>query len=282
MAISAIIRCHLDDRVCDLVEALRGPGLEYEIVVVLTEASDALRDRLLGRDRVKVCRAPAGNLSMSTNMGIEASRYDRVVILDADVRCSPDYLRHMDNALDRSALVRSDIEFAHSGFGSRLVADLRHYVYHSGVFFCPGAAFRKDIKPLVGGRFFNDRVWWTEDADLNYRIKQAGLRHRFEPAARLVHAPVSVTYDLRGAVKIGAGKFSQVLYADRRSFEESPRAVLGRLLSGRTARQLADIARSKGVFVAVYFVLFSFAYYYGYYRALFAARRRGVAVRHPV
>lgn len=243
-------------------------AVDYEVVVALTECSHQTAELLKGIDKVRVVPAPLNNLSASSCIGIEATQYDKVVLLDADVKCAPGYLQALDSALNDNALVRSNIQFDHNSWATRIVAEMRTYVYASGVFYCPGAALQKGVREKIGGHFFNDAVWWTEDAEMNFRIKNAGIPVHFAEDAVLRHAPEPMLRDLRGAQKIGRGKYSQVQYAGRDTFEEGVWNTLQRVLTGESFKRLADIAQQKGPDVAVYNLGWNFMYYLGYYRSL--------------
>lgn len=269
MTISAIIRCHEDPRVLDCIKSMEANEVDYEVVVALTETSHAVAELL--RDVPKVCTVPApvGNLSASSNIGIAVSQHDKVVLLDADLICDPGYLDALDAALEEHMLVRSNIQFAHYTPSQRLVAELRDYVYSTGVFYCPGAAFRKELSRHIGGHFFNDSVWWTEDAELNFRIEKAGLNSHLAEDAVVTHLPERLGKDLRGAHKIGMGKHSQVLFANRDTFEEGVLNTAKRLFSGKTLKDIAAIHRHTGsISTVAYSLVWTYMYYMGYYRSL--------------
>lgn len=265
MSVSAIIRCHQDERILRCIDDLKQCEGNHEIVAVLTETSDRLRSVLNGT-AVTTALAPVGNLSKSTNIGIEASKHDRVVILDSDLRCSEGYLDIVDNALEQHPLVKTAIRFEHRKFLERLVAEYRDYIHSLDLFYCPGAAFHKSLKDQIGGHYFNDAVWWTEDAEMNFRVKKTGLPIHREQSAILTHDAESMLYDLKGAYKIGRGKFSQVLHANRDTYEENIGSTLQRVVTGESLSRFIDLAKKKSFPTALYSILWQGMYYLGYYR----------------
>jgi len=269
MSVSAIIRCHQDERILRCINDLRQSNGYHEIVAVLTETSDNIRSLLHSTD-ITMVTAPVGNLSRSTNIGIAVSRNDRLVILDSDLRCSEGYLDVVDQALDSHPLVKTAIRFEHRTNLERMVAEYRDFIHSPDLFYCPGAAFQKSLKNHIGGHFFNDNVWWTEDSEMSFRVKKAGLPIYREKGAVLTHDPESMPYDLKGAHKIGRGKYSQVLYTNRDTFEENIGNVFRRLLSGESAAQFLRLAREKSLSTALYSIVWQAMYYSGYYRARIA------------
>ncbi|MFH0770778.1 MAG: glycosyltransferase [Candidatus Peregrinibacteria bacterium] len=265
MSVSAVIHCHRDERIVNCIDDLRRNHGNHEVVAVLTETSQNVQRLIEGR-KVKIAWAPVGNLSRSTNIGIAASTHDHIAILDSDVRCSDGYLDIVDRDLEKHMLIRTHMDFQHRNVLESLVAELRSYVYSKNVFYCPAIAFRKELKDHIGGYFFNDQVWWTEDAEIDHRIQKAGLPIHREPDAVVTHDPESISHDLRGAYKIGRGKFAQVLYANRDTFEEKVGNVLKHILSGESVVALLELARQKSVSTALYSVVWQTIYLLGYHR----------------
>lgn len=271
MSISAVFRCHEDSRIFDCIADLESNDCEHEVVAVVTETSQDVAEKLGLVPNCTVVTAPVGNLSRSSNMGIAASRYDRYVMLDCDLSIGPRYLDIIDKALDDNVLVKSRINFGFSNFPERLVAELRTYVHQQDLAYCPGLAFRHDLADKIDGHFFNDRVWWTEDAELNFRIKRAGIPLFRADNAVLCHDPEGWRHDLSGAYKIGRGKHSQVVHAGRDTFEENAMNVLRRLLSGEQFKQLLELAQKASPETAIYSMVWDLFYYLGYYRERIAA-----------
>lgn len=265
MSVSAVIHCHQDERIARCIDDLHHNDGDHEIIAVLTETSQNVQ-RVIDGTGAKIVWAPVGNLSRSTNLGIEASTHDHIAILDSDVRCSDGYLDVVDRALDEHMLVKTNIVFEHRNLLEKIVAELRAYVYAQDVFYCPAIALRKELKNSIGGYFFNDQVWWTEDAEINHRIKKAGLPLHREPNATVIHDPVSMGYDLKSAYKIGRGKFSQVLFARRDTFEENITNIAKRLLSGESLAEFVKIGREKSLLTAGYSVIWQLVYHLGYHR----------------
>ena len=269
MPISAVIRCHEDPEIKECISSLLNCDQSHEIVAVLTETSRQIGDLIKKMPQTKIVWAPVGNLSVSSNLGIESSSNDRVVILDSDLTFSNRYLDVIDTALDNNALVKSAITFQSTNYLEHIIGTLRQSVYDSGVFYCPGVAFRKDVKEKIGDHFFNDRVWWTEDAELNFRIKMAGIPIYYEPNALVIHQPVGIKHDLNAAYKIGQGKYSQVLYAQRKTYEEGLLNTARRIISGKTINSMVDLyKRTNSLGIVSYDAIWSFLYYTGYYKAL--------------
>jgi cellulose synthase/poly-beta-1,6-N-acetylglucosamine synthase-like glycosyltransferase len=135
--------------------------------------------------------------------------------------------------------------------------------------------FRRELKDYVGGYYFNENVYWTEDAELTFRIHKTTLSIKRREDAIVVHDPESLPYDLKGAFKIGSGKFSQLVHAGRSWQEESIVTGFKHLLGGKTLRECVQIAQTKSVATAIYALIWKVFYYAGhwYKRLMYACSK---------
>jgi len=172
----------------------------------------------------------------------------------------------VDRDLNDHLLVKTRINFPWNDRRGKMVAQLRDYTHRQNLFYCPGIAFRKELKNLIGGHFFNDQVWWSDDAEMNHRIQKAGLPFYREEGVSLTHDPESMQHDLRGADKLGRGKFAQVMHAGRDTYEEHIIPLLKRMLSGESAANILKIAQQESIPTALYSILWQAVYLYGYHR----------------
>ena len=96
----------LADRVQEALRAVR--GLEWELLLVDDDSRDGTEDVVaeLGRRlpiRLHVRRGPQRDLSLSVLLGIRLARFDRVVVMDADLSHPPERIPDLLAALDAGA-----------------------------------------------------------------------------------------------------------------------------------------------------------------------------------
>ncbi|TET89631.1 MAG: hypothetical protein E3J35_09485 [Methanomassiliicoccales archaeon] len=260
MDISIAIRCSNDERI---FECIRTIDEDVEIIASMTENQD-LQERL-EKNGITCALCPKGNLSLTSNIGFEASSNDRVIITDSDTTFEPGCIAKLNRALNTHKVARAGIKFLMDpGIAfSRLVSEARDYVNSLPLVFTPGIAVRKDLLPEIGGSLFNDPVPWAVDADLSYRIRAAGVPVAFLKDAHICHVPVALKHDLRAAFRIGVG--CRVSAEHLSSGDRSLIRLLKRELKGVNVKDLPDVLEKKGLGVTLYQVLWDRLYYLGYH-----------------
>jgi glycosyltransferase involved in cell wall biosynthesis len=262
MRLSVVIKCGDDSRVLRCIDSIDAPAE----VVVSGFFSPALEGRLRARG-VRIVDAPRGRLGCTTNRGIDAARGERLVIMDADSWFAPGTLASFDAALTVHPLVKARILFESdpSVFGSGLVARTRQHLNDSlGRAYTPGLGLAREAADALGGRFFDDRIGFSEDAELDFRRRQRGLPLHPLPQGAVHHAPVSLWHDLRAAYRVGCGKAQQVQWAGREN-DEDPGPLLRRTMRLEQPRLLRDWLRSVRLSGTLYNSAWALAYHAGYY-----------------
>jgi hypothetical protein len=69
----------------------------------------------------------------------------------------------------------------------------------------PPLAFSKRLATRVGGYFFDRRMRWKEDADLDRRVREAGVEILPVEGCVIDHGPLSIRADLRSNFRYGVG-----------------------------------------------------------------------------
>ena len=274
MSVSVIIPCHKDTRIFRCIESLGTPSCSYEIIVILTESSKVLVPKLSLIPNVVIAWAPVGNLARSLNIGFEASKNECILILNADVTCSPGYINTMYAALETRVLAKATIRHMYRTHFERVVGQLRDFVHSMEVFYGPTVAFRRDLLSNIGGHLFNDRVWWSEDGELSHRISNAGLRIERITDAEVVHEPEGIWHDLKGAFRIGRGKFAQILYAGRSRSDESLWLAALRIANGKTLGNYMETWKKTNLTTTLYAVLWDIVFYAGYWKERITHREK--------
>ena len=170
-----------------------------------------------------------GNIAKSTEVSISDAIDDHVIVMDADTWFVPGSIRKLRESLQTSIIAKPRIEFLTDNWMSKVIASKRRPFYDRPDYPAnPGIAIRKsEVKPLVGGYIFNPNVRWTEDADLNYRLKNAGVPVSYIPDAILFHDTINLDHELRTAFYYGIGKrLSVEQNPNRPSTEDLPKAAI--------------------------------------------------------
>ena len=256
---SVVIRCGNDSRV---LRCIRSVDTAAEIVVAFTGPS-SLADQISSTGSI-IVPVPSGNLSIVSNRGIEAAKGDRVVLTDSDTEFEPACIERLTSALARHKIARARLRFEHErGTFSRVVAEARDYVNGLPLVYTPGLAIRRDLIQDVGGFLFNNPVPYAVDADLDLRVKRAGVPVTFVKNAILRHAPIYLRHDIRAAHRIGRGcRISMEHWNRNGSLGEVNRLDL----KGLKPNGLAGLLRRKGPAVLAYQLVWDASYWIGFLR----------------
>jgi hypothetical protein len=175
------------------------PRDQWELIVVDDASSDGTA-QVAGRwaDRVLTLPGAPHGPGYARNRGVEASRGEWVVFIDADVRAHPDTLRRVVEAIDRDP--ESDAMFGAYDdappapqFLSQYRNLLHRYIHLQGAgptdtFWGGCGAVRRSSFLAAGG--FNERRYprpQIEDIELGYRLRDLGSRIMIRPEIQGAH-----------------------------------------------------------------------------------------------
>jgi GT2 family glycosyltransferase len=85
---------------------------------------------------------------------------------------------------------------------------------------------RLDIVDRIGGHFFDERVFWSGDSEMNRRIGRAGLGVVQVSGAVLHHGPISFKHELQSGFQLGMSSRAEVDHGLREPYEQ-PRRLAG-------------------------------------------------------
>jgi glycosyltransferase involved in cell wall biosynthesis len=249
--LSIVVPCSGDARLEGCLASIDAP--DAEVVLSLNGAtrqvSRIARRFAASRPRVVVVELPRPNLAEALEAGCRAAAGDRLLFMDSDCRFTRGAIRRMDAAADEHAVVKGHIVFESDSVTSRVIARTReHHTADVLTAYKPPLLLHASLVGRIGGYFFDARLRWREDSDLDARIRRAGIPIHGEPAAVIHHPALTVVEDCRSAFRYGVG-----LARARRlrvTLTEVPRSVL-------------STARRKGLLAGVYMCLRNACYHLG-------------------
>jgi len=236
---SITIKCANDPLIERCLDSI-DDDVSVHAVITPSEAIEAI----LRARGIPFTRTDYGNIAKSCEIGVNEAEHDNIIVMDSDSSFAPGSIRRLREALQHYPLARGKVQILGNTAMSEMIAKRRQVFYDCEDFTVnPGLALRRDVvREHCGGFVFNPLVRWTEDADLNFRARQAGLKVGFVPESVILHDPVALKHELRTAFLYGVGKRLSVEHTpDRQSVEGlwditvaafkglSPRSVISKL-----------------------------------------------------
>jgi len=247
LSISIIIPCADDLRVAQCIESI---DENAEIIVVLNGPTEAIKN-LIKKYFVKTYLIQERNLGAALNIGIQNATYDKVLLMDSDCVFKKGTIRLLYNGLNNFKLAKGKVIFEFNNFFNRILAKAREYTTSdTPSAYKPPLALKKSIIDDVE-YFFDNDVHWTEDEDLDERVRAAKVSINFLPDAVIYHPPVTLKSDLRSAFRYGIGKRIRV--------EKKIAKGLG-----SDFPYLFDAIGKKGLLVGIYLFFWNIVYSLGY------------------
>ncbi len=213
-ALTVVIPCKDDPLVERCLASIDEP---IDAVVAFNGSPAGFADRVLvtatDRDGLRVHRVdlPDANLAAALEAGIAAAPTRRVVLMDSDCTFRRGALAAVATAMDTGdptgEVFKGTVQFARSrGLLARPIAESRaHYTADALTAFKPPLAFDVGLRARLGGYFFDQRLPWKEDADLDCRVRAAGVRVVGVPECVIDHSPITAFGDLRSNYRYGIG-----------------------------------------------------------------------------
>ncbi|MFQ6060013.1 MAG: glycosyltransferase family 2 protein [Thermoplasmata archaeon] len=258
--LTVVIRCGDDERVFRCIESI-----DETVEIIVSASENPVLQAKLEERGIEYCLTPRFNLSVTSNMGFEKATHDKVLITDSDTWFESNCIKRVYDALEDFKVARTRLVFDHGADVpfSRLVSEARDYVNSLPVVYTPGIGIRADLVPDIGGFLFNDPVPYAVDADLNYRIQKAGIPVKFLSDAIIHHDVVGVWQDLKAATRIGLGCMVSAQLLSGHHISGASACSTVRELKGVKPRHLMDVAKSKGIGVFLYQLLWDLHFYTG-------------------
>lgn len=258
MKLSVIIKCSDDERVFRCLKSI-----DEDVEIVITMTPNKRLENIFQKMGIKYCITPKGNLSITSNAGIKMATHDKFVLMDSDSVFGKGCIRQIYEKLRTNLVVKPRIIFLtkKGSLLSQILANGRDFENRKKlVAYTPGLGLRKELAKYIGGYFFQEKVRWSEDSELDNRIKKAGISIYDLPAAIVYHDPVTLKHELKGAFQFGVGKRQAAAFSGEEGVN-----FLKNLLQGKQLKYAFDLFREKGSLTVLYMIIWKFFYYLGYY-----------------
>jgi glycosyltransferase involved in cell wall biosynthesis len=215
MDLSVVINCSDDLRVISTINSI-----DEKVEIICSITPNAQIEKLLAERKILYVITPKGNQSHTTNVGINLAKHDKIILMDSDSRFAPGVIKKINRLLNDYSVVNGRIVFEDDGtFLSRKIAACRKYdnAYGSPSY-KPGLGLRKELVDTVGS-WFNPLVRWTDDAELSYRIKSAGVPVFHLDEDCVYHSPISFWGNIKSSFRYGKGDLIRVKVLGQTSSE---------------------------------------------------------------
>jgi len=204
-----VITCRDDARV---VDAVRSVDADAEVLIVLNGSPagfEAELRRQLG-ERVRIESLPCPNRARSVEHGIVAASRDWILLMDADCVFAPGSVAAVQRAFERGApgeeVYKGRLVYERGATrANAIVSRSRSQRNRRLSAYKPGLAFSRELTPRLGGYLFDPRLLWKSDAELDGRIRRAGLRIVPVEGCAVHHAPLTFRSDLYSSFHYGVG-----------------------------------------------------------------------------
>jgi len=197
-----------------LVQCVQSIDDESPSLVVFNGSSKrfiSAMKRQLENQAVRFERIDEANLSLALQRGIDCSSTDQVLLMDSDCcfrKGSVAAIKQSMAGSDPECSVHKGTVIFSEGGGpvSRVISRSRRQ--HTSSRLCaykPPLAFSKRLAPHIGGYFFDRRLRWKEDSDLDRRIRDADIDIVAVAGCVIDHGELDLVTDLRSNFRYGIG-----------------------------------------------------------------------------
>lgn len=214
MKLSIVIPCKDDIKILDCLDSI---DEKVETVIVFNGSkTDFIRTVKTATNNksslnLKFLTLPEANLSWALQTGVLNSTYDWILFIDSDCVFKKEAIRAFYNTMLKGnpskEVYKGEIVFRNSKrLISKIIAESRqHHTAGKLTAYKPPLAVSKRIENKIGGYFFDKRLKWREDSDLDNRIRIASISIIPVPNGVIYHGPISLKTDLRSTFRYGIG-----------------------------------------------------------------------------
>jgi len=208
--ITVVIPCKDDVAVSACIESIDAPAAA---VVAFNGSTPQFVAAVMGRHPTAThIVLPKANLSLALEEGIKAAPTDNVLLMDSDCTFEPGSVQAFVDAMsagDPSREVykgRVMFRHGHDCLSQVIARSRQHHTAEQLTAYKPPLALSRLLASQLGGHIFNPALIWREDADLDHRIRAAGIAIRSVGDGVIYHGPLTVRGDLRSTFRYGMGE----------------------------------------------------------------------------
>ena len=202
VVIPTLHRWDILGRTLDGLDAQTAQG--FDVIVVVDGEDAPVPDQLTSRAGVRILTQPHGGPGVARNTGVAATDRALILLLGDDMVPTPELVErhlaaHNHHNDDRVAVlghvdwhpevaanrIQRWMDWSGTQFDFHLIDPSQDAGF--GRFFSCNVSLRRSLYEAVGG-FDPDFVYYYEDLDMGWRLQQQGMRLRYEPTARVLHA----------------------------------------------------------------------------------------------
>jgi len=209
--ISIIIPCKDDCKIIKCIESINDKNTG--IVIVFNGSNPRfinwVKKNNVNRKTIYLNIGKA-NLALALEKGTWKAKNNWVLYMDSDCVFEKKAIAKFKSAFKsgdpNNEVYKGDIMFIHNGFISQIIARSRqHHTAEQLTAYKPPLALSKNIVKKVGGYFFNKKLIWREDSDLDNRIREAGFKIIPVKGGTIYHGAITLKTDLRSTFRYGIG-----------------------------------------------------------------------------
>ncbi len=258
--ISVIIPCKDDPEIINSIASVNYN--DAEILVVFNGAAESfiqwVKDeayRLGVSDQLSVYTLKKPNLAKALELGTQKAKSENVLYMDSDCIFEKDAIEAFVSSIEsydmKTNVLKGSVVFEEgtTWIEGVIAASREHHTAEVLTAYKPPLLISKKIIGEIGGYAFNDKLIWREDADLDNRIREAGIRINAVPNGIIYHHSISLKTDLRSTFRYGIGL--AIANVMKIKLTEVPRSTMSTL-------------RSKGFVPGLYMIFRNRVYDAGY------------------
>lgn len=257
--LSIIIPCKDDKKIIRCLDSI---GVDsVEVVIVFNGSNEQFMDWVKKNNPIKettYLNVGGANLALALEKGTWAAKNDWVLYMDSDCvfekNAVSKFIESLRSGNPENEVYKGDITFNHDTVVSHIIAKSRqHHTAEQLTAYKPPLAISKKIAKKIGGYFFNQKLIWREDSDLDNRIRTAGIKILPVKGGMIYHGALTLKSDLRSTYRYGIGlAIANILHI---KLTEVPRSTMSTF-------------RSQGFLPALYMLFRNRIYSIGYWTFL--------------
>lgn len=254
MDLTVVINCSDDLRILSTLASIDIP----DVKVVSGITSNTKIEQILNNRKIPYAVVPKGSHSATTNAGISLVKTSKFFLIDSDCVFLPGSLALVNELLNHFLVVKGKIFFEsdNSPF-NRLISECRDFdnTYEKPLY-KPGIGFRTDVYQVLG-KWFDEELSSTVDAELSYRIYKTDLSVKHLDMPVIKHAPISLSHNIKSCIRYGYGDAQRYYYLGQN---------LDTSLFTYEIKRYKTLLNEKGLKVSLFMMFNDFFYFSGYFQ----------------